>query len=110
MNSNEVAILDIHVIRAGQLMNLFTTSERVEAQYFEMEQRFLDLAEAIGVPPADLDALIWSEMRRTPRLVAKALMLGHQEHSSGALPPADPGKPTRNTPKRKLANKLTVPR
>ena len=109
LNSNEVAILDIHVIRAGQLMNLFTTSERVEAQYFEMEQRFLDLAEAIDVPAADLDALIWSEMRRTPRLVAKALMLGHREHYLAIFLPADPGKSTRNAPKRKPANNLRSP-
>src|SRR6202034_4177349 len=98
LNSNEVAILDIHVIRAGQLMNLFTTSERVEADYFEMEQRFLDLAGAMRVPTSDLDALIWSEMRRTPRLVAKAFSLGHQDQSSGTLPAADPSKSTRHSP------------
>jgi N-glycosylase/DNA lyase len=110
LHSNEVAILDIHIIRAGQLMNLFTPSERVEAHYFEMEQRFLDLAAAMRVPPSDLDALIWSEMRRTPRLVAKALFLDNQEQSARALPSADPGKPTRHSPKRKPANNLTVPR
>ena len=110
LHSNEVAILDIHIIRAGQLMNLFTPSERVEAHYFQMEQRFLDLAAAMGVPPSNLDALIWSEMRRTPRLVAKALFLDHQEQSARALPSADPGKPTRHSPKRKLANNLSVPR
>ena len=110
LNSNEVAILDICVIRAGQLMNLFTTSERVEAHYFEMEQRFLDLAGAMRVSPSDLDALIWSETRRTPRLVAKAFSLGHQEQSAGTLLSADPSKPTRHSAKRKLANNLTVPR
>jgi thermostable 8-oxoguanine DNA glycosylase len=54
-------------------MNLYSMEDRVEAHYFRMEQRFLDLASAIGAPPSDLDALIWSEMRRTPRLVARVL-------------------------------------
>jgi N-glycosylase/DNA lyase len=71
LGSNEVAILDIHIVRAGQLMNLYSVTDRVETHYFDMEQRFLDLALAIGAPAADLDALIWSEMRSTPRLVAR---------------------------------------
>lgn len=75
LGSNEVAILDIHIVRAGQLMNLYSTADRVEAHYFKMEQRFLDLASAIGAPASDLDALIWSEMRRTPRLVARVLSM-----------------------------------
>jgi N-glycosylase/DNA lyase len=72
-SSNEVAILDLHVVRAGQLMNLYSMTDRVESHYFEMERRFLDLALAIGAPASDLDALIWSEMRRTPRIVAHVL-------------------------------------
>ncbi len=71
LGSNEVAILDIHIVRAGRLMNLYSITDRVESHYFEMERRFLDLAFAIGAPASDLDALIWSEMRRTPRLVAR---------------------------------------
>ena len=71
LSSNEVAILDIHIVRAGQLMNLYSMTDRAESHYFEMERRFLDLALAIGAPASDLDALIWSEMRRTPRLVAR---------------------------------------
>jgi thermostable 8-oxoguanine DNA glycosylase len=111
LNSNDVAILDIHVIRAGQLMNLFSTSERVETHYFEMEQRFLHLASAIGIPPSDLDALIWSEMRRTPRIVAKAFKLSHGgRESPDVLPTADPGKSSRHSVKRKLTNDLPVSR
>lgn len=73
LGSNDVAILDVHVIRAGQLMGLFTSADRVEHHYFRMERRFLDFAGAIGVPAADLDALIWHHMRSSPRLVASLL-------------------------------------
>lgn len=104
LNSNEVAILDIHVVRAGQLMNLFSAFDRAATHYFEMEQRFLELARAIHVPAADLDALIWSEMRRTPRIVAKALALGHGEALSSDFLPADPRESSRQGPKRKSAN------
>ena len=84
LGSNEVAILDIHIVRAGQLMNLYSMEDRVEAHYFRMEQRFLDLASAIGAPPSDLDALIWSEMRRTPRLVARVLGMA-TKHRRGLM-------------------------
>jgi N-glycosylase/DNA lyase len=73
LDSNDVAILDVHVVRAGRLMGLYSLNDRPDVNYFEMERRFLDLASAMGAPASDLDALIWSEMRQTPRLVARAL-------------------------------------
>jgi N-glycosylase/DNA lyase len=73
LGSNDVAILDIHVVRAGQLMGLFSTVDRVEQHYLKMESRFLALAEAMNVPAANLDSLIWQNMRNSPRLVAGLL-------------------------------------
>jgi N-glycosylase/DNA lyase len=70
LGSNDVAILDIHVVRAGQLMGLFSTIDRVEQHYLRMERRFLELAAAMNVPAANLDSLIWQNMRNSPRLVA----------------------------------------
>jgi N-glycosylase/DNA lyase len=61
--SDDVAILDIHIVRAGQLMGLYSRSENVTDRYFEMERRFLDFAKALNVPAARLDALIWAHMR-----------------------------------------------
>ncbi|HLM99975.1 MAG TPA: hypothetical protein VK335_11870 [Bryobacteraceae bacterium] len=71
LGSSEIAILDIHIIRAGQLMGLYTTADRVEQHYLRMERRFLDLAAAMRVPAADLDSLIWRNMRNSPRLVSR---------------------------------------
>jgi thermostable 8-oxoguanine DNA glycosylase len=70
LGSNDVAILDIHVVQAGQLMGLFSTIDRVEQHYLRMERRFLELAAAMNVPAANLDSLIWQNMRNSPRLVA----------------------------------------
>lgn len=73
MTSDEVAILDIHIIRAGQLMNLYSTEDRVSRDYLDMERRFINLAQAMDVHASELDALIWFEMRRTPKLVSRLL-------------------------------------
>jgi N-glycosylase/DNA lyase len=75
LESDEVAILDIHIVRAGQLMNLYSANDRVESHYFEMERRFLDFCSAIEAPASDVDALIWSKMRQSRRLVARLLGL-----------------------------------
>jgi N-glycosylase/DNA lyase len=73
LNSDDVAILDIHIVRAGQLMNLYSSRDQVSRHYIEMERRFLALANALGTPASDLDALIWYEMRHSPRLVTRLL-------------------------------------
>jgi len=67
LDSNDVAILDVHVVRAGVLMGLYSKSDSVGEHYFRMEQKFLNLAKAMNVPAAKLDALIWSQMRQSPR-------------------------------------------
>lgn len=63
LGSNEVAILDIHVLRAGSAMGLFPIRYRLPNDYEMLERRFIEFAKAIDVPPALLDALIWREMR-----------------------------------------------
>ena len=73
VGSSDVAVLDVHVIRAGRLMGLYTTADRVEQHYLRMERRFLDLAAAMRVPAADLDSLIWGNMRHSPKLVSRLL-------------------------------------
>ena len=61
--SDQVAILDVHVIRAGTHMGLFRPSDRVESMYDRMERRFLDFARAINVRASILDLMIWGQMR-----------------------------------------------
>jgi len=75
LGSDDVAILDVHIVRAGRLMNLYSPTDRVDKHYLKMERRFLDLATALNVPSADLDALIWYQMRHSPRLVARLLQM-----------------------------------
>jgi N-glycosylase/DNA lyase len=54
-------------------MSLYSAEDQVSRDYLDMERRFLDLARAMNAHASDLDALIWFEMRRSPRLVTRLL-------------------------------------
>lgn len=73
LGSDQVAILDIHIVRAGLLVNLFSADDNVSKDYIAMESKFIAFSRALGVPTSDLDALIWGMMRTTPRLVRRLL-------------------------------------
>lgn len=63
LDTDDVAILDIHLIRAGVLCDLFAPKQRVERDYFKMERRYIDFCNALNARPAVLDCLIWDQMR-----------------------------------------------
>lgn len=68
LGSNRVAILDVHIVRAGVLCGLFRSDISVEKSYFELETKLIELAAAIETPLSLLDAVIWAEMRTYARL------------------------------------------
>lgn len=61
--SDAVAILDIHICRACVLAKVFPVSADPARQYFDLENRFLAFAIAIGVRASILDNLMWQTMR-----------------------------------------------
>jgi thermostable 8-oxoguanine DNA glycosylase len=73
LDTDDVAILDIHIVRAGLLCDLFSPTQRVERNYFAMESRFIDFCRALEARPAVLDCLIWDQMRSIGRLALDAL-------------------------------------
>jgi thermostable 8-oxoguanine DNA glycosylase len=68
LRSNEVAIIDIHVFRAGVIMGLFSDRCRLPQDYLLMEKKFLQFARAIDVSAQNLDVIIWRTMRDSRRL------------------------------------------
>ncbi|MBK8324066.1 MAG: 8-oxoguanine DNA glycosylase [Betaproteobacteria bacterium] len=66
MDADDVAILDIHIVRVGQLIGLFPLGLTVERHYRELEVRFLELSRALEVRASELDAVIWYEMASSP--------------------------------------------
>jgi thermostable 8-oxoguanine DNA glycosylase len=73
LDTDDVAILDIHLVRAGLLCGLFAPSESVQRDYFVMESRFVEFCRALNVRPAILDCLIWDQMRATGTVALQAL-------------------------------------
>ncbi|WP_431192296.1 hypothetical protein [Rhodopirellula bahusiensis] len=69
--ADDVAILDIHVIRAGVLAGFFEPEYSLPRDYRKMEQNYLSFAETIGVRPSLLDAVIWDQMRRAGGLAIR---------------------------------------
>jgi thermostable 8-oxoguanine DNA glycosylase len=63
LDCEDVAVIDIHVFRAGVIMGLFRAGHKLPRDYFELERRFLAFARAIGADPRRLDVLIWCQMR-----------------------------------------------
>ncbi|ADO74602.1 Integrase [Stigmatella aurantiaca DW4/3-1] len=67
--SSEVAIIDVHILRAGRHMGLFAQDQEPQRHYRELEAAFLAFAAALKVPAAMLDGLMWDYMRRLPASV-----------------------------------------
>jgi N-glycosylase/DNA lyase len=61
--SDEVAILDIHILRAGWYIGLFELDIIMPRDYIRLERRFLDFARVLGSRASVLDAVMWDDMR-----------------------------------------------
>jgi thermostable 8-oxoguanine DNA glycosylase len=68
LDSDQVAIIDIHIHRAGLLMSLYHPKHSPAKDYIEMEDKFLDFANRIEVRASQLDGLIWNEMKTAGRM------------------------------------------
>ncbi|PNS08861.1 8-oxoguanine DNA glycosylase [Solilutibacter silvestris] len=73
LNADDVAILDIHILRAGALAKFLDAELTVERHYLKLEQQFLAFSKALGVRASELDAVIWWEMMASPRTVATVM-------------------------------------
>ncbi|MCT7362882.1 hypothetical protein A7G45_08735 [Mycolicibacterium llatzerense] len=70
LGSNDVAIIDIHVLRAGISAGVFAAHATAARHYDLLEALFLEWAHHGSVDPADLDSVIWSERARRPAVYA----------------------------------------
>lgn len=61
---DDVAILDIHILRAGAEIGLFAEDADPARDYYRLEERFLEFCCAIDEPASLVDALMWDYMRR----------------------------------------------
>jgi N-glycosylase/DNA lyase len=73
LQSENVAILDIHILRAGKLAGFFKETENVSRNYFAMEESYLSFCKGLNVLPSNMDAVIWHYMKLTNKLALRAL-------------------------------------
>jgi thermostable 8-oxoguanine DNA glycosylase len=73
LDADDVAILDIHIFRAGVVGGFLDPSLTVERNYEALEDQFLAFSAGLGVRASELDAVIWLEMASAPRSVQSAL-------------------------------------
>jgi N-glycosylase/DNA lyase len=85
LDTDEVAILDVHLVRAGLLCDLFSPAQRVQRDYFVMESRFIEFCRALNARPAILDCLIWDQMRATGVVALHTLRTKFRGGSLGGL-------------------------
>lgn len=71
LGSDRVAIIDVHIQRAGVLAGFFQSSWTPARHYRMLEEQFLAFAKAIGVRASLLDNLMWQEMRVLSRYAAQ---------------------------------------
>jgi len=63
LGSQNVAILDIHIHRAGLIAGFFNTDSCLQKDYIELEKKYLEFSNALKVNAANLDALIWIQLK-----------------------------------------------
>lgn len=63
--NDDVAILDVHVIRACTRLGVFPSEVKLPRDYKPLQSRFLEFADRLEVRPSVLDAVMWSDMRTT---------------------------------------------
>lgn len=72
---DQVAIVDVHIQRAGSAAGFFSSAWRLPRDYAIFEDAFCQVAAVADVSTSALDACIWDQMQRLGR--AQRLLLGH---------------------------------
>ena len=88
--SDAVAILDVHIVRAGRLAGVFPQTLTPQRHYAALEALFLDFADDIGVRASVLDALMWDYMRRMPRALTDLSSDANGRHADRKQIPSHP--------------------
>lgn len=71
LHSDNVAILDIHILRAGKLTGFFESE--ILSDYLRLERQYLRFCHAINVQASNMDAVIWGFMKKNTKLAIKTL-------------------------------------
>ena len=73
LRSERVAILDIHILRAGMITGFFSRKINIVTEYYDLETQYLNFCHFLEVRPSDMDAIIWSYMKKNNKLALNIL-------------------------------------
>jgi N-glycosylase/DNA lyase len=73
LKSDNVAILDIHLLRAGKLAGFFDIDISYSFNYLLLEKKYLEFCEALQVHASNMDAIIWYYMKKNTKLAVKTI-------------------------------------
>lgn len=103
LDADDVAILDIHILRAGVLAGFLDAELTVERDYLALEQQFLKFSQGMGVRASELDAVIWLEMMTSPLSVGRVLSAIPEGKFKDKHAPSRPGSKNRESHTHQLA-------
>jgi N-glycosylase/DNA lyase len=63
LDSQHVAILDVHIYRAGLIAGFFEFGSSLINDYEELEKRYLTFSNELKVNAANLDSLMWLQLK-----------------------------------------------
>lgn len=75
LQSENVAILDVHILRAGKIAGFFDDQCDVATHYLDLESNYISFCNALGVLPSNMDAIIWNYMKKTNKLALQVLSI-----------------------------------
>ena len=74
-NCEDVAIVDIHIYRAGRLAGFIDRNWDIQRDYFKIEESFLDFCHSINASPSKMDSIMWNQMKASSRRAIELLNL-----------------------------------
>ena len=72
-NCEDVAIIDIHIYRAGRLAGFVNPQWDMHKDYFKIENSFLDFCHSINALPSKMDYIMWNQMKESNRRAIELL-------------------------------------
>lgn len=74
-NCEDVAIVDIHIYRAGRLAGFVNPRWDMQKDYYKIEESFLDFCHSINALPSKMDSIMWNQMKESNRRAIELLNL-----------------------------------
>lgn len=74
-NCEDVAIVDIHIYRAGRIAGFIKPEWDMHKDYYKIEAGFLDFCNSIHALPSKMDSIMWNQMKESNKRAIELLNL-----------------------------------